>query len=609
MPGDRTGLVWQPYILITLLVVIAYFPTFSGDFILDDNPLVKNNPHVKDTHSFCSYMTQEDGISHMKVTGDHTGYYRPLINLTYWLDYKVWGMSAPGFRVTNVILHLLCCFVLFRVIFVLVGDRRAAFWVALLFALHPVNTESVSWIVSRNNILVTLFSLLSLFFYMKKCKGEGLGYLAASLFFFAMAILSKEFGLMMLPALVFYQRFLSRERPTAFKELMGYLPFVAVVVCYFFLRKTATGSWLSPTEVGEQLRRLYFAPYIVTWNLKFILFPYGLHSFIVDYPSGCVSREAVAGFLYVALLGVVCWTKRKDKVVMFSIALFHMALFPVLNIIPTSAVTLFSMRWLYFPMVFLALAVAQFLKKPLNTKLFFATTLLSLAVIYAGVYSHVLNKSLWHDEETFFRQEVLHFKNYYYAGGLAEDLLTKKEFGHSEKYFKEAISRYPNVVKNYINYSALMIKTGRPGEAVALLERARPLLKKLKERAEWENNMGTTCFNLGNYFEALQHFRRAVGFRPEESQFWGNLGAAHGSLGEYNHSISALREGLDRDPHSVVLKKNLAVAYSRMGDHTRAAAILEKIPREDWGRHGVDTLFYEVRGHLKSSSSDKEIGN
>ncbi|HJX35112.1 MAG TPA: hypothetical protein VJ373_08050, partial [Desulfatiglandales bacterium] len=155
------------YIIITVLVVIAYFPTFSGDFILDDNPLIKNNLFIKDLHPVSSYLIQEDGVIDRKDMGDfHTGYYRSLINLTYSIDYKLWGMNASGFRITNLVLHLFCCFILFKLIALILEDQQAGFWITLLFALHPVNTESVSWIISRNNIMVTLFILLSFYCYI-----------------------------------------------------------------------------------------------------------------------------------------------------------------------------------------------------------------------------------------------------------------------------------------------------------------------------------------------------------------------------------------------------------------------------------------------------------
>jgi hypothetical protein len=222
------------YSIISLFVAIVYIPTFGGEFILDDNPLIKNNSYIKEAHSFFSYLAQEDGITDAtRGAGNyHTNYYRPLINLSYRIDYKIWSMRAPGFRATNLILHLLTSLVLYHLIVLFVNNQKAALLAALLFAVHPVNTESVSWITSRNNILVTLFSLLSFYFYLKARRTIGyLGTLISAVFFM-LAVLSKEFALMLLPIMLLYQRLIGETKKSIRKEIFTYLPFILILLIY-----------------------------------------------------------------------------------------------------------------------------------------------------------------------------------------------------------------------------------------------------------------------------------------------------------------------------------------------------------------------------------------
>jgi len=260
------------YIILTILIVAAYFPTFSGEFILDDNPLIKNNPFIKDLHPISSYLIQEDGIVDRRDMGDyHTGYYRPLMNLTYSIDYKLWGMNASGFKTTNLILHLFCCFILFRLIALILKDQQAGFWITLLFALHPVNTESVSWIISRNNIMVTLFILLSFYFYIIWWEKDNYIAWIASIMTFFCALLSKEFGIMVLPLFFLYHRFLSREKQDIFKESSSYLPFIGALIFYFFLRKDVTGAFLTPFDMTKLLSSIYFTGCI--FSIWIILHP------------------------------------------------------------------------------------------------------------------------------------------------------------------------------------------------------------------------------------------------------------------------------------------------------------------------------------------------
>jgi len=454
--------IWWPYLIICLLVTLVYLPTFSGKFILDDNSLIKNNPYIKKVHPLTSYLAQEDGISDIRDAGSyHTGYYRPLINVTYWIDYKLWGMSAPGFRTTNLILHLLSCLLLFKVLVSLVNDRHACFFSTVLFALHPVNTESVSWIVSRNNILVTLFAISSFYFYLKGMRDDSYAAISFSFLFFVAAILSKEFGLMVLPIFFLYHRFLSKEKGNLSKELISYIPFLLILIFYFMARKGVTSSLLTPSDMGHVWSRVYFCPYLILFSLKLIFFPYELHSFGLSYPSTFFDWHAILSIVLFLLIGTALWIGRNNKLLIFSGLSFLVTIFPVLNIIPTASISLVAMRWLYLPFAFISVSVAWVIQKAIVRRRMLTTSLLCLTLLYFGIYSYVLNKNLWHDEGTFFNQEVLRFNNYLYAGGLAESLLDKRKYQEAEEYFRIAIKNYPNEAKNHINYSALLIETDR----------------------------------------------------------------------------------------------------------------------------------------------------
>jgi len=598
---------WWPCAIIILLVTLVYFPTFSGKFILDDNSLVKNNPYIEKSHPITSYLAQEDGITERRDAGSyHTGYYRPLINVTYWLDYKLWGMSAPGFRATNLILHLLSCLILYKVLVLLTYNRHVCLLATVLFALHPVNTESVSWIVSRNNIVVTIFSLLALYFYIRSVRNDSPKAMALSLLCFGCALFSKEFGLMVLPILFLYQRSLANERPSISKELANYVLFIGITFVYLVLRQTATSSLLPPSEIGNIWPRVYFFPYLILVNLRLLLFPYGLHSFAIDYPDTYFGWEAIAGFLACILLGLFIWRERRERLLGFSLLSFLMSIVPILNIIPTSAVTLISMRWLYFPMAFFSIAISRFIQRFMQINRFLSLACVGLVLLYFGAYSYLLNKNLWHDEDTFFEHEVVEFKNYLYAGGFAENLLDKKKYQEAEEYFRIAIKNYPNEAKNHINYSALLIETGRMNEAMLFLNKAKPLTMSHNERGQWFNNLGMLHSKSRNRGEAIRNFKKAVLFNPKEPQFWTNLGATYGYLGDYENSVLVLKKALEIFPDSISLRKNLAITYLRTGNPAMALSILETIPQSQRAEMDVIELMDEAYRILKLNERTDE---
>ncbi len=319
------------YIIIAILVIIAYLPIFTGDFVFDDQTLVRDNPYITRLQSISSYLSQEDGIVDELDKGlFHTGYYRPLVNVTYFMDYKIWGMKAYGFRMTNLLLHLMACFLLYELLLQLTGHRLEVFWAVLLFAVHPIHTETVSIIVSRNNILATIFILASFYSYLAWWEKGTPSALAVSLLTLAGAVFSKEFGLMALPLLFLYQRLLADEKNLR-REMESYVPYLIILMFYFVLRKTVVST---PFNIPDDvLTRLAYIPYLITYNLKLIFLPYNLHSFSIGYPGSLLAPTVIVSFFVVLFLAVFLYALRKESLVVFSTVAFFVTLLPVFNII------------------------------------------------------------------------------------------------------------------------------------------------------------------------------------------------------------------------------------------------------------------------------------
>lgn len=507
---------------ITVLTVLAYLPSLTGGFVFDDQSLVRDNRYIREFHSLSSYLAQEDGIVGEEDKGElHTGYYRPLINITYSLDFKLWGLEAAGFRLTNLILHLLTCFLLYEVILLLTGPSPWAFWVTLLFSLHPVQTEAVSLIVSRNNILSTMFCLLSLYGYGRWWEKRSAPALALSLTAFAAALFSKEFGLMLLPIFFVWQRFLIRKRNWK-KEIITYLPYLVIVAVYLFFRHQAVSSAFTVPE--DWLRRLFFAPYLVVYNLKLIFLPYNLHSFQVAYPRELLAAAPLLAILVLLVLATGLYATRKHALLLFCGFGFLLSLLPVLNLITKSSVSLIAMRWLYLPLVFIVIGAAWALGRLPVKRRSLAMALGCVLAAYFAIYSHILNRNLWHDEDTFLQQEVLHFHNPLYVGDYAERLFQKGQFVPAEHYFALTFARDMAKPRDCINYGAFLIETKRPKEAVHILGRAAAMTMIRKDQVDWHNNMGVAMTLIGDYERACEHLKQALRMNGQNPLLHRNMG-------------------------------------------------------------------------------------
>ena len=136
------------FALIVTLTTMVYFVSLRGGYILDDDLLVTENNLIK----------SHDGLFRIWFTTQAVDYW-PITNSTFWLEWRLWGENPTGYRATNLGLHIVDCLILWAVLQVL--GVPCAFLASLLFAVHPVNVESVAWIAQRKNLLALLFSLMS----------------------------------------------------------------------------------------------------------------------------------------------------------------------------------------------------------------------------------------------------------------------------------------------------------------------------------------------------------------------------------------------------------------------------------------------------------------
>jgi hypothetical protein len=162
---------------IFIATFISYWPALRGDFIWDDDRHVSENQTLRSL----------DGLRRIWLRWGATPQYYPMTHTSFWVEYRLWGLHTTGYHVTNVVLHAINALLLWRLLVVL--EVRGAWLAAAMFALHPINVESVAWISERKNVLAMCLALGSMLMYLRRTDTE---YLAALLLFCA-ALLSKTF--------------------------------------------------------------------------------------------------------------------------------------------------------------------------------------------------------------------------------------------------------------------------------------------------------------------------------------------------------------------------------------------------------------------------------
>jgi protein O-mannosyl-transferase len=141
-------------LVLTCATLIAYWPALSAGFIWDDDVILTSNPLVK----------ADQGLYRMWFTLESVDYW-PVTGSSFWLEWRLWGMRASGYHLSNVLQHIASALLVWLVLHKL--SIPGAWIAACLFALHPVNVESVAWITQRKNTLSQIFLLLSIVWFIR----------------------------------------------------------------------------------------------------------------------------------------------------------------------------------------------------------------------------------------------------------------------------------------------------------------------------------------------------------------------------------------------------------------------------------------------------------
>ncbi|MGA2679752.1 MAG: tetratricopeptide repeat protein [Sedimentisphaerales bacterium] len=312
---------------IITICFAAYIPAMKASFIWDDDYYVTNNP----------LLTAPGGLYRIWTSGAVTSQYFPLTYTTFWFEYRLWGFNPVGYHVVNVAIHIINSLLLWLVL------RRlsvpGAWFASAVFALHPVQVESVAWVTERKNLLMLLFSLLSVLCWLKLVLDNKTGpkaflFYAASLFFFALALFGKATACT-LPAAMLLILWLKRV-PLSARRILQVVPFfvmavgIGLFVMWWEKRHQGTGQ----INLGLNLpARFLIAGRGLWFYLSKLFWPVNL---TFSYPRWNIDPAAIRQYLWPAasiLMIASAWILRKrlGRATLTAILFFAVTLFPVLG--------------------------------------------------------------------------------------------------------------------------------------------------------------------------------------------------------------------------------------------------------------------------------------
>jgi tetratricopeptide (TPR) repeat protein len=492
--------------ILVAAAALPYLNSLFNGFVYDDNRQVLDNPYLRSLR-FLPGMFSTNVWSFAGAQGV-SNYYRPMMTLGYFICYQLFGPVAYGFHLVNLLLHVGVTLLVFQIARRLFGQDTAALIAALLFALHPVHTESVAWVAAVTDLEVTFFYLLTFWLFLRLPRGQGGRsdrIQLAMVVSFALTILSKEQSLTLPLVATVYEHVYREDRAqTSWSQKVaryGTLWLMDLAYVVFRIR------YLGAFAPQQQMSRLTWyetflsALVLVGKYLGKLLWPVELCAYYVFHKStSLLDPRVLAGVLGLLVsAGLFCWLWKRQRMPSFGLIWMYATLAPVLDA-RLLAGNVFAERYLYLPSVGFAWLVGW---------------------MAAGLWKAVQSR-------TFCRWGLA-------AASAAVALLCVLRI----------VTRNRDWRSDYVLYTQT--------------------LKISPDATHIRNNLGVVCWNQGDIAGAEKEWRLALIFSPHDPIVLSNLGLVYAREKRYRKAARYFRQAMHRKPDYTDPHTNLGNVYKKEG--------------------------------------------
>jgi tetratricopeptide (TPR) repeat protein len=569
---NSTGLSWRRLALGALLfgsTCLVYLPALRCGFIWDDDAYLVDNRSVQTW----------DGLTKIWFDRRANHQYYPLVYSTFWVEYRLWGLSPGGYHFVNVAIHAATTVLLWRLLVAL--DVPGAWLAAALFGVHPVHVESVAWITERKNVLsglcyvLALRLVLPLFGLFREPYSRRFlikRYLIASLVF-AGALLSKSVACT-LPAACLLIIYWKRGRIT-WRDVGLMFP--------WFILGAAAGfqtAWLERINVGAKgaafswtpLERCWIAGNALWFYLGKLLWP---HPLIFSYPRWSIDVHHWTGWIAptgAALLPVGLWVARGriGRGPLVATLFFGGTLLPALGF-----VSVYPMRYSFVADHFQYLAslgpivlcvggattiMSRWTGRMLWSSLGWVAVLLLMgAITWHQQASYRDAESLWSDVVA---KNPASFLAHIHLGKIRA---AQGRYPEATDHFRAAVALEADDSESHIDFRNLGMILARQGKFVEARECFTEAVRRDPDDWAAIHELAILAGRQHRHKEAAGLFRRALLIRPDEPIVHVNLGNALAADGGLDAAIVEYLKALALRPELVEAKLALAKALARGG--------------------------------------------
>ena len=533
-------------LVVAAAATLAYAGTFAHGFVWDDPLLIRDRIHLYTWNGLWQLL----GSDFFGGTAQSTHYYRPAVTLTFFLDLLLWGLNPFGFHLTNVLAHTLTSVCVFGLARRVTREAPVAVAAGVVFAVHPVHSESVAFVSGRTDVLAALFSVAALLAHARWLEGGGRRWRLLSLAAFAVAVLSKEAAVVVPALLALWDGLVRRDlrgRGALGLAAARYAPHGTVLAGYVLARRAALGHLVQSVEApwADGVSRLLTSLRITARYARIALIPYpeNLYYGIPVDSSPPDARWWLAMILLVALLALTIVAAARWPVAGFGALWFWIALVPPVgvNLLPVPS-AIMAERFLYLPSVGASLLSGLALVRlvgevrgrnagmPAARASAAALVLLALSVL-----------TLWRNEAW------------------------KDEFRLNTRLVETS----PEMPLPHYNLGLTYL---RQGNVILSHLHLRAADARSPENAWILASLGFVETLLGEADAGVRRAARAAALAPGQPTILGILADVHRERGEPEEARQLLEQSLHLNPHQVAANLNLALVLASLGHTAEAEA-------------------------------------
>ncbi|MCK5015889.1 MAG: tetratricopeptide repeat protein [Candidatus Peribacteraceae bacterium] len=528
------------------LTFFTYGSSIKNEFVnYDDDTLIYLNPAVQEfsPESIAWVFTHLDPELYIPVTF-----------LSYQLDHIIGGLNPSVFHTTSIILHTLNALFVVWLIFLLSKKSWLALFCGLLFAVHPLHTETVMWASARKEVLSTFFFLSALiaYIYHQDIKNNKWYFLSLGLFLFG--ILSKV-SIVILPIILLLIDF-KKNRKINLQSFITKIPYFVISIIFgvvALLGKQSvlsSSSYLDSVLMAFKSTAFYLQKLFIPTNLS-VIYPYN-EQISITSPDFLLPIITIIALIVLVILSV-----KKTKEVLFGSLLFFIALIPSFtNYARAGDIFYASDHYAYLPSIGILYIVGIAFMFLLNRYRKVALSSLFVILITFSILSSSQAK-IWENNSTLFGNVIYQFNDSYLAHNkIGLDFYDENNLSKAINSFNSSIEIKPNASAYY--------------------------------------NLGVAYIALQQYSSALDAITKSVELDPSKMMAQYNLGYLYSNIGQNRKAIERFLIVVENNPKDIDALKNLAVLNIKIGDTEKAKIYINNILEIDPENGDVKILLQKI---------------